>query len=58
MPEVFAGLIQSNFGTAGNLEVKRVWTQRPAGATGKEFADVAVKLNWTGCNAFTVAHST
>jgi hypothetical protein len=43
--------------TSGAVEVKRVWTQLPAGATGPEFADAAVKLTWTGCNAIQVAHS-
>ena len=43
--------------TAGTIEVKRVWAQRPNGATGPEFADVAVKLSWTGCNTVQVQHS-
>ena len=41
--------------TGGTLEVKRVWTQRPAGVSGAN--DVAIKLTWTGCNAVQVAHS-
>jgi hypothetical protein len=43
--------------TAGTIEVKRVWMQRPSGATGAQFADLGVKLTWSGCNQFTVAHS-
>jgi hypothetical protein len=43
--------------TSGTVEVKRVWTERPQGATGADFADAGVKLSWTGCGAFTVAHS-
>jgi hypothetical protein len=43
--------------TAGPVEVKRVWTQKPSGATGPEFADAGVKLTWTGCNTVQVAHS-
>ena len=31
-----------------------LWTQKPSGAG---FADAGVKLAWTGCNAFQVAHS-
>jgi hypothetical protein len=44
--------------TAGTVEVKRVWSERPAGATGPDFADAAVKLTWTGCNTVQVQHST
>jgi len=43
--------------TSGTIEVKRVWSQRPNGATGPQFADVAVKLSWTGCNTVQVEHS-
>lgn len=43
--------------TSGTVEVKRVWTERPQGATGPDFADAGVKLSWTGCDAFAVAHS-
>ena len=43
--------------TAGTVEVKRVWSERPYGATGPDFADVAVKLTWTGCNTVTKQHS-
>lgn len=40
--------------TAGTLEAKLVWTQRPAGVT---VADKAVKIAWTGCGEFRVSHS-
>jgi hypothetical protein len=43
--------------TSGTIEVKRVWTTKPNGATGPAFADLAVKLTWSGCNIVTVAHS-
>lgn len=43
--------------TSGTIEVKRVWSPRPNGATGPEFADVAVKLSWTGCDTVQVQHS-
>ena len=43
--------------TSGSVEVKRVWTQKPQGASGASFADAAAKITWTGCNALTVAHS-
>ncbi|HEY6909341.1 MAG TPA: hypothetical protein VI356_08230 [Myxococcales bacterium] len=43
--------------TSGTMEVKRVWTERPQGATGPDFADAGVKLSWTGCETYTVAHS-
>ena len=43
--------------TAGTVEVKRVWSERPYGATGPDFADLAVKLTWTGCNTVQVQHS-
>ena len=44
--------------TNGSLEVRRVWTNKPSGASGASFDDAGVKLTWTGCNTFTVAHST
>jgi hypothetical protein len=44
--------------TAGSVEVKRVWTLKPNGASGPPFNDAAVKLSWTGCNVpVQVAHS-
>jgi hypothetical protein len=43
--------------TSGTVEVKRVWTAKPNGASGAAFADAGIKLSWTGCNALTVAHS-
>ena len=44
--------------SSGSVEVKRVWTQKPQGASGPEFADAAVKITWTGCNSVQVSHST
>ena len=44
--------------TSGTIEVKRVWTAKPNGASGAAFADAGIKLTWTGCNALTIAHST
>ena len=44
--------------TKGDIEVKRVWTAKPSGASGAEFADAGLKISWTGCNALTVQHST
>ncbi|MCA1828328.1 MAG: hypothetical protein LC689_15500 [Myxococcales bacterium] len=43
--------------TNGTVEVRRVWTAKPEGASGAEFGDVGVKLIWSGCNTFQVAHS-
>jgi len=43
--------------TAGTIEVKRVWSDRPEGASAAELPDVAVKLTWTGCNTVQVQHS-
>ena len=43
--------------TAGTIEVKRVWSPRPNGATAAQLPDVAVKLTWTGCDAVQVQHS-
>ncbi|HUJ29626.1 MAG TPA: hypothetical protein VLW85_26580 [Myxococcales bacterium] len=41
--------------TTGDVEVKRVWTQVPQGATA---TDAGVKIGWSACNgAVTVAHS-
>ena len=53
-----AAQITSACVTGGSVEVKRVWTARPAGSTAADFKDVAAKITWTGCNALTVAHST
>jgi hypothetical protein len=41
--------------TSGTIEVKRVWSEKPANSP--EFADVAVKLSWTGCNTVQVQHA-
>jgi len=43
--------------TGGTLEVKRVWTRVPEGASGSEFTNAGVKLTWSGCNTFLVARS-
>ena len=43
--------------TGGSIEVKRVWTVKPSGATGPQYADAGVKLTWTGCKAVQVARS-
>jgi hypothetical protein len=43
--------------TDGTVEVRRVWTAKPAGATGAAFSDAGVKLVWSGCNTFQIAHS-
>jgi hypothetical protein len=48
----------ANCVTSGSIEVKRVWSDKPSGASGPDFADVAVKLTWTGCNTVQVQHST
>ena len=50
-----AALIDLTYQTAPS---SCVWTERPQGATGAGFADAGVKIVWTGCEAFTVAHST
>jgi len=43
--------------TFGTIEVKRVWTKRPDGASGGVFADAGMKLSWIGCGAVQIAHS-
>lgn len=43
--------------TSGTVEVKRVWTERPQGATSAQLPDAAVKLTWTGCGSLLVSHS-
>jgi hypothetical protein len=43
--------------TGGTLEVKRVWTKRPQGATTADLPDGAAKVTWTACGAGTVAFS-
>lgn len=44
--------------TGGTLELRRVWTKRPAGApsTG-EYADQGLRFTWQGCGTVLVAHS-
>jgi hypothetical protein len=44
--------------TSGTVEVRRVWTAKPQGASGSIFDDMGVKLIWNGCGTFQVAHST
>ncbi len=43
--------------TGGSVEVKRVWTQTPNGASGGVYKDAGVKITWTGCSTVQVAHS-
>jgi hypothetical protein len=41
-----------------SIEVKRVWTSHPSGQGADQlFTDAGIKVTWTGCGAFTVAHS-
>lgn len=44
--------------TGGTLELRRVWTQRPAGmpATG-QYADQGLRFTWQGCGTVLVQHS-
>jgi hypothetical protein len=41
----------------GTLEVKRVWTRRPPGATAEETRDAAARVTWTGCGTGTIEFS-
>lgn len=44
--------------TGGTLELRRVWTKRPAGApTTGEYADQGLKFTWQGCGTVLVQHS-
>lgn len=43
--------------TGGTIEAKRVWSQRPQGATSTDLPDGGVKLTWNSCGNFNVAHS-
>jgi hypothetical protein len=43
--------------TSGSVEVKRVWTARPNGASGGLLADLGLKITWTACNSVLIAHS-
>jgi hypothetical protein len=43
--------------TSGSLELKRVWTRVPEGASGPGFTDAGVKFTWMGCSDVLVAHS-
>ena len=51
------GAVCSSRVTSGTVEAKRVWTERPAGATGQEFEDRAAKVTWTACGQGTFAKS-
>jgi hypothetical protein len=44
--------------TGGTLELKRLWAQRPSGATAAQLPDLGVKFEWTGCNVATVSWGT
>jgi hypothetical protein len=44
--------------TGGTLEVKRLWAQRPSGATAAQLPDLGAKFEWTGCNVATVSWGT
>jgi hypothetical protein len=43
--------------TGGTLEAKRVWTQRPQGASAAQFPDRGAKVTWAGCGIATVQFS-
>ncbi|HET9555040.1 MAG TPA: hypothetical protein VFP50_18890 [Anaeromyxobacteraceae bacterium] len=43
--------------TGGTLEAKRVWVQRPQGATAAQLPDQAAKITWTGCGTGEIAFS-
>jgi hypothetical protein len=43
--------------TSGTLELRRVWSSRPNGVSPQDAPDAGIKLTWTACNAFQVAHS-
>jgi hypothetical protein len=43
--------------TSGTLEAKRVWTHRPGGGSGAEYADRGALVTWTGCGIATIALS-
>ncbi len=44
--------------TGGTLELRRVWTQRPAGMpTTGEYADQGLRFTWQGCGTVLVQHS-
>jgi hypothetical protein len=43
--------------TGGTLELRRIWTKRPAGATSTgEYADQGLKFTWQGCGTVLVQH--
>lgn len=41
--------------TGGTLELRRVWTRRPTGATSADLPDQGVKFTWQGCGQVLVA---
>lgn len=43
--------------TSGELEAKRVWTQRPSGADGPDYADRGALVSWSGCGVAEIALS-
>jgi hypothetical protein len=43
--------------TGGTLEAKRVWVQRPQGATAAQLPDQGAKITWTGCGVAQIAFS-
>jgi hypothetical protein len=44
--------------TGGTLTVEQVWRRRPTGTTSADLPDQGWRFEWTGCDAFTVAHGT
>jgi hypothetical protein len=40
--------------TGGTLELRRVWTRRPTGATAADLPDEGVKFTWQGCGSVLV----
>jgi hypothetical protein len=43
--------------TDGTLEVKRVWVERPSGATAASLPNQGAKVTWTGCGIAQIAFS-
>jgi hypothetical protein len=43
--------------TGGTLEAKRVWVERPTGASAAQLPDRGALVTWTGCDTGTVAFS-
>lgn len=42
----------------GTLELKRIWAQRPQGATSADLPDVGVMFDWNGCGSVQVSWGT